>query len=183
VRRLEVEFEGADLGRWTVEGDPIFSHFTATLSAVFPPGEEFFVKTVRRHRDVAKDDPILARQVKAFAGQEAMHGREHRELNELLDDLGYPTKRAEREIGRLLDVLIRLQPSTIPLAMTAAAEHVTGILAEAALDDEATRCSRHRRSSRSSPGTRWRSWSTRTWPSTCWPGPGPATRCAWRVSG
>ena len=139
VRRLDVDLGEATLERWLVADDPILSHFTATLSAVFPRGEEFFVHTVRQHRDVAKGDPLLARQVKAFAGQEAMHGREHRALNAHLDGLGYHTHRAERDIGRILDVIVKLRPSTLPLAVTAGSEHLTGILAEAVLDHEPTR--------------------------------------------
>jgi len=139
VRRLDVDLAHAPIGRWLVNDDPILSHFVATLSAVFPRGEEFFVRTVRDHRDAAKGDPVLAKQVKAFAGQEAMHGREHRDLNRHLDDLGYRTSRGERGVGRILDVLIKLRPTTLPLAVTAGSEHLTGILAEAALGHAQTR--------------------------------------------
>ena len=41
-------------------------------------------------------DPVLLDQVKGFIGQEAMHGREHRALNDRLSALGYPTKGVER---------------------------------------------------------------------------------------
>lgn len=111
----------------------------ATLSAVFPRGEEFFVATVRTHRSAAAGDEVLRAQVKAFAGQEAMHGREHRALNARLAALGYQTVEADRGIGRVLDLIFRFRPSTLPLAVTAAAEHFTGILAEAALGHDSTR--------------------------------------------
>jgi len=139
VRRLDVGLRDADVDRWIVQGDPIFSHFVATLSAVFPRGEEFFVSTVRAHRGVCADDPVLKAQVKGFIGQEAMHGREHRRLNARLDELGYYTADAERAIGRAVSAVIRLRPRTLPLAVTAAAEHLTGIFAEVALDDQRTR--------------------------------------------
>jgi len=139
VRRLDVGLRDADVDRWIVQGDPIFSHFVATLSAVFPRGEEFFVSTVREHRGVCADDPVLKAQVKGFIGQEAMHGREHRRLNARLDELGYYTADAERAIGRAVSAVIRLRPRTLPLAVTAAAEHLTGIFAEVALDDQRTR--------------------------------------------
>lgn len=139
MRRLEVDLGERDYGRWIVEGDPILSHFTSTLSAVFPRGEEFFVRTVRDHRSASDDDPVLRQQVKAFAGQEAMHGRQHRDLNAKLAELGYPMVRADRDIGRILDRILAMKPGTLPLAVTAAAEHFTGILAEAALDDPSTR--------------------------------------------
>ncbi len=139
VRRLRVDPDTPPLGRWIVPEDPIFSHFLATLSAVFPRGEEFFVASVRRHRDAVADDPVLRAQVKGFTGQEAMHGREHRALNERLAEVGYHTERADRTIGRICDVVLRVPPSTLPVAVTAAAEHYTGLLAEAVLGDDETR--------------------------------------------
>ena len=139
VRRLDLDLTEAHVSRWIVEDDPILSHLMAVLSASFPLGEDFFVDSVRRHRSKVKDRPVLRQQVNAFIGQEAMHGREHRDLNERLAALGYPTAAVDRRIGRLLDALAKLPPATLPLAITAAAEHLTGILAEALLDHEPTR--------------------------------------------
>lgn len=139
VRRLRHRHADHPLEEWVVPGDPIFSHFLATLSAVFPKGEEFFVASVRRHRDAVADDPALKAQVKGFTGQEAMHSREHRDLNVRLAEMGYNTERADRTIGHLVDFLWKLPPSTLPIAATAAAEHYTGLLGEAVLSDERTR--------------------------------------------
>ena len=139
VRRLRHDHADHDLDRWIVPGDPIFSHFLATLSAVFPNGEDFFVDAVRRHRDAVADDPVLRDQVRGFIGQEAVHGREHRRLNERLAAMGYRTERADRTIGILCDAIARVPPSTLPIAATAAAEHYTGLLAESVLSDAATR--------------------------------------------
>src|SRR5712692_4071169 len=80
---------------FAADGDLILSHVAASLSAVFPDGEDFFVRSVRHFRDQVSD-PELKRQVAGFIGQEAMHGREHRAFNDRLDQLGYPTKRIER---------------------------------------------------------------------------------------
>ncbi|MBP7930503.1 MAG: metal-dependent hydrolase [Acidimicrobiia bacterium] len=124
---------------WIVEGDPIFSHLLATLSAVFPRGEEFFVTSVRRHRDAVADQPELKAQVKGFIGQEAMHGREHRHLNARLAELGYNTVRADKTIGRICSAVLRMRPRRLAIAATAAAEHYTGLLGETALVHEPTR--------------------------------------------
>ena len=67
---------------------------SAALSAVFPDGEDYFVRSVRHYRDRISD-PALKRQVAGFIGQEAVHGREHRVFNDRLAELGYPTKRYE----------------------------------------------------------------------------------------
>src|SRR5947207_12808764 len=80
---------------FAADGDLIQSHLAASLSAVFPDGEDFFVRSVRHFRDRITD-PVLKRQVAGFIGQEAVHGREHRAFNNRLDELGYPTKRYER---------------------------------------------------------------------------------------
>jgi len=110
-------------------GDPIQSHLAASLSAVFPDGEDFFVRSVRHYRDQIQD-PELKRQVAGFIGQEAMHGREHRAFNDRLDQLGYPTKRMERLTRRGLALRERVAPPSANLAATAALEHFTATLAE-----------------------------------------------------
>ena len=139
VRRLNLDLTTAEVGRWIVEGDPIFSHLMAALSSVFPRGEEFFVTSVRTHRGAIGDNAVLKSQVNAFIGQEAMHGREHRDVNATLAAIGYPTVAIDAGIGRVLAVLTRLRPRTLPLAITAGSEHLTGIFAEAFLGHEPTR--------------------------------------------
>src|SRR5438874_10827821 len=100
-------------------GDLLHSHVAASLSAVFPDGEDFFVKSVRHFRDQITD-PTLKRQVAGFIGQEAMHGREHRAFNDRLDALGYPTKLVERLVERGLRIRERVFTRKSNLAATAA---------------------------------------------------------------
>jgi uncharacterized protein len=118
--------------------DIIASHLIASLSAVFPDGEDFFVRSVRNYRDRI-DDPVLKRQVAGFIGQEAMHGREHRALNDRLDELGYPTKRVERFTKWGLTTRERFLPPISNLAATAALEHFTATFAEVLLSNDAAR--------------------------------------------
>src|SRR5438874_4221552 len=119
-------------------GDLLHSHVAASLSAVFPDGEDFFVRSVRHFRDQI-DDPALKRQVAGFIGQEAMHGREHRAFNDRLAALGYPTKQVERFTKWGLELRERIAPPKANLAATAALEHFTATLAELVLTDEETR--------------------------------------------
>jgi hypothetical protein len=73
------------------DGDLLSSHIAACLSAVYPDGEGFFVRAVRRfRRDIT--DPVLKQEVGGFIGQEAIHGREHRAFHRRLSELGYPTR-------------------------------------------------------------------------------------------
>ena len=139
TRRISFEESLRDLPKhYAIGGDLILSHLAASLSAVFPDGEEFFVRSVRHFRDQITD-PGLKRQVAGFIGQEALHGREHRAFNDRLDELGYPTKRMERLTKKGLQIRGRLLPPTSNLAATAALEHFTATLAELVLTSEETR--------------------------------------------
>ena len=138
TRRISFEASLQDLPKhFAADGDLITSHLAAGLSAVFPDGEDFFVRSVRHFRDQITD-PELKRQVAGFIGQEAMHGREHRAFNDRLDQLGYPTKRFERMTKWGLETRERLLPEISSLAATAALEHFTATLAELVLTSEET---------------------------------------------
>ncbi len=130
TRRISFEASLQDLPKhFAADGDIILSHLAASLSGLFPDGEDFFVRSVRHYRDRITD-PDLRRQVAGFIGQEATHGREHRVLNERLAELGYPTKGIERFTRWGLETRERIAPASANLAVTAALEHFTATLAE-----------------------------------------------------
>jgi hypothetical protein len=131
VRRPGLDHAGP-MPRHFVANDPMRSHIAAMLSSVFPEGEDFFVRSVRTYRDQI-DDPELAKQVKGFIGQEAIHGREHREFNDRLAQLGYPTKAVDGAVKKGLGLLAWVAPKRHQLAVTAALEHYTATLAETLL--------------------------------------------------
>ncbi len=113
----------------------IASHITVHLSSVFPAGEDFFVRSVRAYRDQI-NDPELKEQVRHFIGQEAIHGREHRELNERFDQLGYNTAKADRWTDRVLKLRTKHGPAIVNLGITAAIEHFTAVLGETLLSTD-----------------------------------------------
>jgi predicted metal-dependent hydrolase len=136
TRRIRFPFGGGTHGKYFVNNDIVFSHFVANLSGAFPPGEELFIRSVRRFADEVTD-PVLKKRMAGFIGQESVHGQQHRALNEKLIDMGYPI--AWRDSKKFNDWVIRLEerlPARIPLAVTAAAEHFTAVLAERVLGDE-----------------------------------------------
>lgn len=139
TRRLELDYGTADhLPRHYVQGDPGMSHVVSMLSSVFPEGEDFFVRTVRNYRsDIV--DPELKSQVAGFIGQEAMHGREHRNFNDRLASLGYPARLMDRITKYGLGVGEKVLPKSVQLAITAALEHYTATLAETLLTDDSAR--------------------------------------------
>jgi predicted metal-dependent hydrolase len=126
--------------KYFANGSIMFSHTVAVLSAIFPPGEDIFVRSVRRYLDQI-DDPELRKRVTGFIGQEKTHGLQHRELNEQLAAMGYPTpwfeyllqstERMEKFLDKQYpspDRLVRLRHFF--LGFTVAAEHFTAVWAE-----------------------------------------------------
>jgi predicted metal-dependent hydrolase len=136
IRRPDLDFAGTP--RHFVAGDPLRSHIAAMLSAVFPEGEDFFVRTVRNYRGSITDAELKA-QVSGFIGQEALHGREHRLFNERLQELGYPTRFVDRRVKHGLWLLGKVAPKSVQLAVTAGLEHYTATLAETLLRDDGAR--------------------------------------------
>jgi len=133
VRRVALGPTFADVPQhFAAGGDLILSHLAAALSAVFPDGEDFFVRSVRHYREQITD-PVLADHVSGFIGQEVTHGREHRAFNTHLDTLGYHTKLVERIVRRVIGFRERHLPPISNLAVTAALEHFTATLAELVL--------------------------------------------------
>ncbi len=136
TRRVALEASFSEVPRhFAAGGDLLHSHFAACLSAMFPDGEDYFVRSVRHYRDRITD-PELRRQVAGFIGQEAMHGREHRALNQRLSELGYPTRYFEALTRRVLALRWKLAPRISNLAATAALEHFTATMAEMLLVNE-----------------------------------------------
>ncbi|MFP5580012.1 MAG: metal-dependent hydrolase [Acidimicrobiia bacterium] len=135
TRRIAVPHEDG-MPRHFVDGDLLQSHIMATLSATFPKGEQFFVDSVRAFRSEIDDDE-LRRQVAGFIGQESMHGREHDRFNEILAEMGYPTRFVDGATGAVMGLMQRVLPPSVQLAVTAAAEHFTSVLAEQILEEDA----------------------------------------------
>ncbi len=139
TRRISFEDSLQDIPKhFAADEDLISSYVIAALSSVFPDGEDFFVRSVRHFRDQITD-PVLKREVAGFIGQEAVHGREHRALNDRLDALGYPSKRIEAVVRWALAMREKMMKPIGNLASTAALEHYTATLAEILLSDEDAR--------------------------------------------
>jgi len=128
ARRVAFDFDRPVTHHY-VDHDIVMSHLTSVLSAGFPEGEEAFIRSVRFFKDQLTD-PVLKEQVAGFIGQEMTHGREHRNLNRRLHELGYPTEEIDQRNGEILRRMEKFIPPIYALAMTAAAEHGTALLAE-----------------------------------------------------
>lgn len=127
VRNVQFAFSEATPRYWAGD-DPFLTHFWNALSSTFPDGEAFFVRSVQHYRKQVESE-TLREEMRAFSGQEGMHGQQHLRHLQLLHDQGYPWIRRLNEFAdRQMRVINRVAPR-YSLAVTAALEHLTAILA------------------------------------------------------
>jgi hypothetical protein len=120
--------------RWAFGDNITATTYLVTLSAFFPPGERFFIRSVNHFADQVSD-PTLRAEVAGFTGQEVIHGREHDRLNDVLRERGFDVDLAEGAVRAALALLSRL-PASQQLACTALMEHFTALMAEETLAAE-----------------------------------------------
>ncbi|MBV9330754.1 MAG: metal-dependent hydrolase [Alphaproteobacteria bacterium] len=128
--------KGAPSERWWVRGDPVATAFFNALSATFPQGERFFIESVKHYRDQVS--PELKRQIAVFAQQESLHTREHVIFNRLITEAGYDAQLIDQRTKERFDMGRDIARPIDHLAVTAALEHFTAIMAHSALahDDD-----------------------------------------------
>jgi len=131
-RDLRFDVTGASKGYW-MGGDPVGTAVFNALSLTFPDGERLFMDAVRLHRSHASGK--LAEDVKGFIAQEAIHSREHHQLNLLIDRERYPAEKIEAMVrGRV--TFARERGPTAMLVSTICLEHFTAMMADMFMDDE-----------------------------------------------
>jgi uncharacterized protein len=134
-RNVELALDPSAIPRDWVHGDAYETTFMNALSLLFPEGEQFFVRSVKAVQDRIAD-PELQREVVGFIGQEATHGREHRDFNELLVAHGFAeAPRIDVTLERFLKRVREVLSPQSQLAATCALEHFTAMLAEQLLRD------------------------------------------------
>jgi predicted metal-dependent hydrolase len=127
VRRVDLEY--ANIDKYPFDGEPVQSVFWLVVQALFPDGERFFIRSVRDVRDRV-EDPQLQEDIRAFMGQEAMHGAAHRKANQAIADRhGIDVQTTERRTEIAMRLFDRFHTPMQRLAMTAFAEHFTSSLA------------------------------------------------------
>ncbi len=130
VRRPQFAFsEAQDIPRYWWDNDPVKTLLLAAMSASFPPGERFFIDSVRHYQDQITD-PELKKAIKGFIGQEAHHSREHELMNGFLQERGVDLARLEQEILGFMNLLRKHLSPERQLAHTVAVEHFTALMAE-----------------------------------------------------
>ena len=129
VRRLLIDLETEIPRRWA-GGDAFRSALFNALSMSFPVGEQFFIDSLRAGMKQLPEDQRTryAAEVQGFIGQEATHRRIHALFNGHLDRLGYQNT-WEQRIARRTPLFDQVDARHV-VAVTAATEHFTAILAE-----------------------------------------------------
>jgi predicted metal-dependent hydrolase len=128
-RDLDVDF--AAVPRHWLAGNAAATAIANGVNLLFPHGERFFVRSVKRFLGQI-EDPELRTAVKGFFGQEGRHAHAHDRFNAILRAQGFEVDRFLASYQRLSSWLEAHNPPRLNLAITAAAEHFTAILAEGA---------------------------------------------------
>ena len=128
-RDLDVDF-GAVPRHW-LAGNATATAISNGVNLLFPHGERFFVRSVKHFLDQI-EDPELRAAIKGFFGQEGRHAHAHDRWNAILRAQGFEIDRFLGSYQRLSSWLEAHTPAKLNLAVTAAAEHFTAILAEGA---------------------------------------------------
>jgi uncharacterized protein len=117
-----------DIPKYWLGGDPFKTRFFDAMSTLFPEGEKFFITCVRDYREQITD-PVLNQEVKDFMRQEGQHGMVHTQFNNRLKAQGVGVDGIEDQMRRILGRIRSFMPRTFTLGQTAAAEHMTAIMA------------------------------------------------------
>lgn len=129
VRQPKFDFATDDLPRYWWDNDPAKTLLLAALSSGFPPGERFFIDSVRYYEKQITD-PELKQAIKGFIGQEAHHSREHELMNGFLQQRGVDLATLETEILGFMNWMRKNFSPERQLAHTVAVEHFTALMAE-----------------------------------------------------
>lgn len=127
--KLDFDLDG-DIPRFWFDGDPFKTRFFDALSTLFPVGERFFITCVRDFKDRISD-PQMLEDIKNFTRQEGQHSMLHTQYNDRLARQGVDVARILKgQEWRLFGVLRKYCSREFTLGITAAAEHITAIMAD-----------------------------------------------------
>lgn len=143
VRNVQFNFD--KVPKHWILGSAIATHFVNSMHIVFPEGEKFFVRSVRRFAKDIKDEN-LKKEINSFCGQEGVHAREHQRFWEVMEEqqlnpqpfadflkiTAFSGKYSYENLSR--GILNKIQPNLgdkFALSVTTALEHYTAILANA----------------------------------------------------
>lgn len=135
IRPRSPRFDFREVPRHWLASSGLATHIANGANLLFPSGERFFVRSVWRYVDRVTD-PVELEAVRGFCQQEGRHAKAHEDWFASMRAQGYDVdgflKWYERVAWETLEPRFSREMS---LAVTAALEHYTAIMAEGALSD------------------------------------------------
>lgn len=143
VRNVSFAFDQVPK-HWVLD-NPVMTHFINSMHIVFPDGEKFFIRSVRKFSKEIEDKQ-LKKDIKGFCGQEGIHAREHERFWEVMEEQGLKPEGFAEFLSQtafkgkysleqlILKGLNKISPrlgEKMGLSITAGLEHYTAILANA----------------------------------------------------
>ncbi|NHB59257.1 metal-dependent hydrolase [Acinetobacter shaoyimingii] len=137
VVRKNLDFKLDEIPRFWFGGDAFKTRVFDALSLTFPDGERYFIQCVRLFRDQIQD-PHLANRVTEFIQQEAQHGIAHDKMNQILINQGMPVDKFIHQVNQRFKHALKRYPKSFNIAITAACEHLTALMASTFFSNKAT---------------------------------------------
>ncbi|MCO5230508.1 MAG: metal-dependent hydrolase [Chitinophagales bacterium] len=149
IKVRNVKFEFGNVPKHWILNNPFATHFVNSMHVVFPEGEKFFVRSVRRFEKEVKNQQ-LKKDIKGFCGQEGIHAREHQRFWEVMSEQGlkpekfanflntYMFKKQYSVEGMIVNSLNWISPrlgDKMALSITTGLEHYTAIIAKAVFEE------------------------------------------------
>lgn len=126
---MNFPFDPETVPKYWFGGNASASLRVNAINLVFPEGERFFVRSVRRHLS-AIEDPALRQRARQFFAQETLHGHEHDRATAVLTHQGFEIESWLTWYRELAYERIEPRvPAVLCLSVTAALEHLTASLA------------------------------------------------------
>lgn len=124
-----------DIPKYWLDNDPFKTRFFDAMSLLFPEGEKFFIVCVRDYKDQITD-PKLQAEVKDFMYQEGQHGMVHTQFNNRVKAQGIDVDKVLKKQKDIMFGFFRKYFSrSFTLGQTAAAEHLTALMAHGFFSD------------------------------------------------